>query len=100
MGFSNLWFKGTEESSTYYIKTKNGTLGILQINRLKDYPRSVEFRYKLLQTATPKDEKPDGTGGIHTDVGARKINCRRCSPIQYPSRMGPDWQRSAAADGG
>ena len=72
MGFSNLWFKGTEESSTYYIKTKDGTVGVLQINRLKDYPRSVEFRYKLLQTATPKYEKTDGTGGIHTDVGQEK----------------------------
>ena len=57
MGFSNLWFAGTEESSTYYIKTKNGTLGILQINRLKDYPRSVEFRYKLLGAPSLKRQR-------------------------------------------
>ena len=57
MGFSNLWFKGTEESSTYYIKTKNGTLGVLQINRLKDYPRSVEFRYKLLGPPSSKRQR-------------------------------------------
>ena len=73
IGFSNMWFAGSEESSTFYIKTKNGTLGVLQINRLKDYPRSVDFRYKLLRPATLKDEKPDDTsGGIHTDLGKEK----------------------------
>ncbi len=62
MGFSNLWFAGTEESSTYYIKTKNGTLGILQIKRLNDNPRSVEFRYKLLPDEAGKEGAKHASG--------------------------------------
>jgi hypothetical protein len=51
MGYSNLWFKGVDKS-TFYIKTRSGKMGILQIIGLVDDRRGVRFRYKLLLDAS------------------------------------------------
>ena len=80
-GFANLWVSD-KDKTTFFIKTRGGSIGILQITEAIDGPTNfipqpvtphrILFRYKLLRPATPKHEKLDGTGGIHTDLGKEK----------------------------
>ena len=47
MGFSNLWSTKTG-GSPFYIRTRRGTLGVLEIKSMSADPGTVTFRYKLL----------------------------------------------------
>jgi hypothetical protein len=56
MGFCNLWAAG-KLPVTYYIKTRAGKYGILQITSMQDKPLKVTFRYKLLHWSDRKIRK-------------------------------------------
>lgn len=46
----------SEQSRMWFFKTREGTIGILQITGFTENPRGVKIRYKLVQT--PDSSKP------------------------------------------
>ena len=92
-GFANLWVSD-KDKTTFFIKTRGGSIGILQITEAIDGPTNfipqpvtphrILFRYKLLRPTTPKHEKLDGTGGIHTDLG--RENSIADTVLQFTTR--------------
>lgn len=69
--------------ATYYFKTRNGVLGILQITGVSSHPRGVNFQYKLVQPAenagagktlfaVPSPVAPPASlSQVHADLEAR-----------------------------
>jgi serine/threonine protein kinase len=75
MGFSNLWAVGrgnnNDGHTTFYIKTRSGRMGTLQITGMTDDPHTVTFRYKLLtrkDSSTPGIEKVEGRGKVNASI--------------------------------
>src|SRR5262249_32951453 len=55
-GFGNLWAEEGQQP-VYFIRTRKGTPGVLQIMKMTKDPLTVTFRYKLLtEAAKPVDD--------------------------------------------
>jgi len=88
--------------TTYYFKTREGNMGVLQILGFTEgEPRGVRFRYKMLQEPyTQKfyaDIGPDGTFNFETTV--RMVN-ESGSPVKTTSFVNSDFVKVTAMHDG
>jgi len=82
----------TNEPTTWLFKTREGSMGILQITGFTENPRGVKIRYKLVQSAAPTVTPVSMPPAVAPDLASGPVNGRapatEATMPTYPAKTG------------